>query len=535
MSAQPIGYQFVVDACDLLLPPLSRPGQTASVRVVAGAQPDAYRTPVLYPQALWPGDRILDHLRVALRHEGVQPGVFQALADKVDMPRLLLDDAQDGVQPFHRRLAFLHTFATGEDVPLPPVAQGQRYVDVVNPRLQFTVTGGDLHPQYRVRNNLLGTPRFCPQVFKVPALRHAVEHDPVWGRDSWQGCPPDIQERVELYLYHQETRASWKIEAETPSARRLQAFVELLRRTQHKDFVTASGLAELHAGILGKSGAAPEQPSATHPWRTEQAWVGHANRNWQEVISLLGAPPSDLPDLMAGLLDCHQRLTVEGELHPVVHAACIGFPLVYIHPFSDGNGRAHRFVFHNILAQRQYAPPGTVFPLSAWLLNHRRDYIGSMTDTCRGILGMAELATLPDGHMQVLNDIKAGFRFPDLTTEALSLCRFVEAAVFDELEPDIRFIQNFDKAQRGLDELVEWPSTTQALFIKLCVQNDGTLSQRKRKLDEFRDLSAPLLSELESCVRAAYDLPEPPAETDADRRPPRDAPEAAAAPPPKGW
>ena len=35
------------------------------------------------------------------------------------------------------------------------------------------------------------------------------------------------------------------------------------------------------------------------------------------------------------------------------------------------------------------------------------------------------------------------------------------------------------------------------------------------KLDAFRDLPAPLLSQLESCVRTAFDLPAPQAELDA--------------------
>ena len=131
--------------------------------------------------------------------------------------------------------------------------------------------------------------------------------------------------------------------------------------------------------------------------------------------------------------------------------------MVYIHPFMDGNGRAHRFLFHNVLAQREYAPPGTLFPLSAWLLNHRRDYIGCMTDTCQGILGTADLQRLPDGRLKVRNDIKAGFQFPDLTLEALSLCRFVEASVREELEPNIEFLKHFDEALHGLEVLVEWP------------------------------------------------------------------------------
>ena len=219
--------------------------------------------------------------------------------------------------------------------------------------------------------------------------------------------------------------------------------------------------------------------------------MGHIDQHWNEVVSLLGAPPDALPDLMAGLIACHQRVSAEGSLPPVVHAACIGFLMVYIHPFMDGNGRAHHFLLHNVLAQREYAPPGTLFPLSAWMLNHRWDYIGCMTDTCQGILGTANLQRLPDGRLKVLNDIKSGFQFQDLTLEALSLCRFVEASVREELEPNIEFLKHFDEALHGLEGLVEWPYPRLALFIKLCVQNNGSvqnngrLSKRKRNLESF--------------------------------------------------
>ncbi|MXZ41206.1 MAG: hypothetical protein F4Z18_05370 [Caldilineaceae bacterium SB0666_bin_21] len=67
------------------------------------------------------------------------------------------------------------------------------------------------------------------------------------------------------------------------------------------------------------------------------------------------------------------------------------------------------------------------------------------------------MSNLPDGSLKVLNDIKVGFQFPDLTSEALSLCRLVEVAVLVELKPNIKFIRHFDAVRHGLEDLVEWP------------------------------------------------------------------------------
>jgi len=495
---QPVGYQFIIEALGLDLPPLLRPGCIERVRTVQETETDLHQAPVLYPEAMWPGDRLFDHLRFALEHEGVQPGVLKAFGNRTDLPRLILDDATQSVRPLHRRLAFMHTFLTGEIVPLA-VAKGQRYIDVANPRLQFVLDKGDLDPAYRVRNNLLGNPRFCPQVFKSARMLAALRDDSVAGNDPWANCPPELQERIEHYLYHHETQASWKIEREPPHARRIREFVSLLRLAHLRDFMSETGLAELQRSITGQRSQAGQPP-----WRTEQVWVGFADREWQEVVVLLGAPPATLPRLMAGLLACHRRLRGDSNLPPVVHAACTSFPLVYIHPFSDGNGRAHRFLLHNVLAQRGYLPADTIFPLSAWLLKNRRAYVASMTPTCQGIVDMARMRWLPESRMEVTNDVEPFFQYMDLTGEVAALYHFVQATVREEMEPSIDFMVHFDDARQQLEGHVDWPYRRLSLFINLCHQNGGRLSKNKRALSEFRCLPDAQLARLEACVQRAF-------------------------------
>lgn len=496
---RPVGYQHLVEACNLDLPSLLRVGQVAAVRSVqpAGRTRDVETT--LYPHGMWPGNDIVDHLRFALQHEGVQPGVLHALAQHADMRAVIAGHArQHGVRPLHRRLAFMHTFLTDETVPLR-VSDDQRYVDMASGRLQFVLDRGDRDRRYRVRNNLLGAAgRFCPQVFKTPQLREVLRADDVAGIDPWQGCGEDIRARVEDYLYLHETQASWQIEAETPDTRRTREFMDLLRRAGGHDFVSAQGLAELNACILGRA------PNSEAPWRTTQTWVGYMDAQWQEHITMLGAPPHALAGLMDGLVDCHRRIRADGNVPPVVHGACVGFALVYIHPFADGNGRAHRFVFHNILAGREYLPPGLAFPLSAWLLRDRKAYIGSMTRTSERILDRAQLRWLPDARLEVVNDIAPHFRYLDLTNEAVSLHRFIRATVQEEMEPNIDFLIKFDDAVHRIDNVVNWTYPQVSLFIKLCAQNQGRLSRRKRELPAFRDVPETVLTQLEACVRDAY-------------------------------
>jgi Fic family protein len=74
---------------------------------------------------------------------------------------------------------------------------------------------------------------------------------------------------------------------------------------------------------------------------------------------------------MQGLIAANERIC-EGELDSVLQAAATAFGFVYIHPFQDGNGRLHRCLIHHVLAERKFAPPGMVFPVSPVMLDQRR-------------------------------------------------------------------------------------------------------------------------------------------------------------------
>ncbi len=52
----------------------------------------------------------------------------------------------------------------------------------------------------------------------------------------------------------------------------------------------------------------------------------------------------------------------------------LGFRLLFTHPFEDGNGRIHRYLFHHVLAESGFVPKGLVFPVSAVILERIDDY-----------------------------------------------------------------------------------------------------------------------------------------------------------------
>src|SRR5690606_11842489 len=154
--------------------------------------------------------------------------------------------------------------------------------------------------------------------------------------------------------------------------------------------------------------------------------------------------PEDLPDLMAGLVEAHERIE-QGQVHPVVHAAAIAYGFVFLHPFEDGNGRIHRFLIHNILARSGYTPEGLMFPVSAVMLKHPRDYDASLEAFSRPLVPLTEFTLDDQGRMTVHNDTAIWYRFIDMTPQVEALFAFIEKTIDTELAEGLNFLINYDR------------------------------------------------------------------------------------------
>ena len=108
------------------------------------------------------------------------------------------------------------------------------------------------------------------------------------------------------------------------------------------------------------------------------------------------------------------------------------------------------------------------------------------------------------GRMTVANDTKDFYRFIDLTTQAEALFAFIRETIEVELVEELRFLVNYDKTKRAIQEVVDMPDRMIDLFIRCCFQNHGKLSQRKRE-DLFKMLSDQEVAGMEVAIRQAQD------------------------------
>lgn len=458
------------------------------------------KTQETYPRTYWPGESDFEHLEFALKREGLHLQLLRAL-----LPRLAAEEVAAYVQSkptsaYARRIWFLYEEFSGQRVNLPDVTQGN-YVDLLDERDYYTGPA-TRSPRHRVNVNLLGSLNFSPMLRRTKNLKAAE------GKRLEQRCrkvieaiPPEFYARALQYLYTKETKSSYAIEREAPDQKRAQKFADALREAAQRDYLLEETLIGLQQSIV-------DPRFANRGWRdtiNEQNYVGHSVGLTDEEVHFIAPRPQDLAELMPVYLEGARRI-LNSSIHPVLAAALIAYPFVFLHPFSDGNGRLHRFLIHYVFSFRRFAPDGVVFPISATMLHRPQDYDASLESFSKPLLPLVEYKLDGHGRMTVLNDTRDFYRYVDCTFIAETLFSFVEDTIERELPAEILFLQQYDTARRLMRDVVDLPNRHADLFVRLCLQSNGSLSKGKRQLPEYAVLSDKEIGGLEAAVVEAFAL-----------------------------
>lgn len=502
----PAGYaQAIIEYRLAVLPP-----HRLSFIATKGARRERVedgRVLVVLPASYAPGPGLIEQLEFALKYDGVNLEVLSALFGRVDLvgfeQQLTAFVRERPTGRYGRRLWFLYEFLTGRRLALEDVNTGN-YVELLD-EAEFFTGAPQRSRRHRVVDNLLGDVRFCPMVRRTPVLERFVKSGL---RDEVQriieAFDEDAIRRAVSYLFTKETRSSFDIEGEKPGPARTERFVALLRGAAELQRVTTADLIRLQNSTV-------DDRFADKGWRTDQVYVGEQLDLARQKIHYIAPRPTDVGSLMDGLLACARRLE-DSPVDPVVQAAVISFGFVFIHPFSDGNGRLHRLLIHHVLARRGFTPKGLIFPVSAVMLDRRSEYDACLEAFSVPLMRLMDFDEDEAGVITVKNETVGLYRFFDATSMAEALARWVEQTVKVEFRAELDFVVRFRETRRALEAIVELPDRLMNLFIKLCLSNAGRLSPSKRK-KHFAVLSEEEVKAMERAVKTHMKgLPQAPEE-----------------------
>ncbi len=492
-AATPAGYAALIDAYGLAVPlprTLSAFGQRHRI-----VEQDGWRilTPRHAPHATLEG-----HLIFALKYEGLDLAVLKRLflaTGSAAIESLVRETPTGG---YARRIWFLYEWLTGTNLDLPDATAG-RYVSVVNPELQFAGEG-KIEPRYRVKNNLPGTPDFCPLVFRTESLeRFTALNLSERARAIVADVPRDILARTAAFLLLKDSRSSYAIEGERPPLDRVQRWGRAIGEAGRQS-IDMDELQRLQNIVIG------DARFVMLGLRNSGGFIGEHDRVTRMPLPAhISARSEDLLALIEGMI-AFDRGQAQ-NLDAVIAAAVLAFGFVYIHPFEDGNGRIHRYLIHHVLAERGFNPPGVVFPVSAAILERMDDYRTVLESYSDRLLPLISWEPTESFNVHVLNDTGDFYRFFDATPHVEFLYACVQKTIEEDLPQEADFLRRYDAFGGEVEAYIDMPERTLDLLFQFLHQNDGVFSKRARE-KEFSALTDSEAMHIESIFQKVFNTDE---------------------------
>lgn len=485
----PIGYGYLSKHFALaVLPPYKKSfsfSQSVRVKETTPEGEDEF-----FPMKFCPNDTWQEHLLFAIRHEGINLQILKALFQKIENADVVALIQKKSHSVYHRRIWFLYEFLTDTTLPISPMKTGN--YDYVLPPEQYFVLDeahADRAKRQRLFNNLPGNSDFCPIVRLTKKIKSGIKKDfSAEISEILKRYPSELVYRASSFLYLKETKSSYAIERQTPTQKRIAAFMALLQQAGHVK-LSEQLLIQLQNSIV-------DERYAESSYRTDQVYVGQTLTPGHEIIHFVGAKPEDVPMFMSAWLQTAAKL-LSADCNPVISAAVLSFAFVFIHPFDDGNGRIHRYLLHHILAEKRFNPENIIFPISAVLYKNAKLYDGMLESFSQKLLPLLEYSLAEDGTMTVQNATADFYRYINFTQIAEDFFSVVEETLRSELIPELDYLIAWEHARENMREIVDMPEKKVLQFILFTQQNNGIFPKgRRAQFAELTDQEIQLLAEI---------------------------------------
>lgn len=445
-----------------------------------------------FVEAMRPAANLRGHLTFHFKHEVLHLEMLSRLVERLDTTELEDWIEHEPSGQYARRAGFLYEWLTGRQLDVTATIGGA-YVDLLDDHKLVAASPGQAtaNRRWRVRDNLAGTPAFCPVVRKTRTWADAAAVDlPHLLRELAVEFGEDVLLRSAVWMTLRESKASFAIEGEADQANRIQRFTDVLARCTGAGELPLNhpALAQLQADILGE-----RTTLQLFGIRRSPVFVGEVVR-FENIAHYVAPPADELSMMLNGLAMFWERTKGQSA---VMRSAVLAFGFVYIHPLADGNGRVHRFLINDALRRDGAIEEPLILPVSSLITRdagERRAYARILDAVSRplmhalvGTYGFTEQqTTYPDGirsNFEFNGECIArpAWRYPDLTEHVVYLADALTRTVREHMREESHYLQRHAQTRAAIKEIMEMPNIQIDCIIRSAEVNQGKLSHALAK------------------------------------------------------
>lgn len=480
-NSNAIGGQWLCEAFGLqLINPLavvSQIGGRRHTNIDQGIRTESYQ------EGMRPESTLRGHLVFHLKHEVAHLELLSRLFERCDKTDIEAWVNAEPTSQYARRTGFLFEWFTGRRLEVG--LTGGNYVDALDGETVVVSASSEPVRRWMVRDNLPGTPLFCPTVRLTDKSTEAMALDCSKLISDLKGeFGDDMLMRSAVWLTLRESKSSFQIEGEADKGDRIQRFAEVLHQHTGRGEppLNQQSLAMLQGAILGSS-TSLERPGI----RTSPVFVGETAR-YQEVIHYVAPPFEDVPGMLEGLAT---YLKKTASLSAVMRSAVAAFGFVYIHPLADGNGRVHRFLVNDVLRRDGAVQEPLIIPVSGLIAkdsHERRAYDEVLDSFSKPLMSQVSGACkfesnktkYDDGIVSNFvfsgnHDARHAWRFMDLTKHVQFLSDVIERTITQDMRAESAYLRSHYAARAAIKEVIEMPDSQVDRVLRSLEHGNGVL------------------------------------------------------------
>ena len=468
MEMSEIGYsklktQLNLSAFDPLMP-----ARLAPVTSIT-ATPDA----LLIPAKVAPKDEFpLSHLLFALKHEGINLQLLSQALRKIPAKDMLAAITESPTGAYIRIACFLWEAFNKQELKGAPTVTGVA-ANLFDPKKY--ITGPSIrNAKWRVDFNGLGSLDYCVTVERTERINSLLESNILQRANEFLSeLGATASDRAMSWAYLSETKSSFEIEHETPSATKAEAFVELLKKAH----LTTQLDEEYLVGLQNTAITNPLDRAINY--RHQQNWLSSPLRG-AAGVTYIPPPPEIVDDLMKGLVDFANA--APNQIDPLIAAAIVSFGFVFIHPFMDGNGRLSRFLFHHALCQSGALNNGLLLPVSIAMKRNEDLYLAALKSFSEPARKRWEVIWIDgDEYQMTFKSDDSLYRYWNATACVEFGLEMAKQALEKDLREETEFLTKYDLIYRAIDGQYDIRGKDLNTLVLTCMEQNGKISVNRRK------------------------------------------------------
>lgn len=493
-----VGYEFLIQRFALQVA-FPAPASRVDLRVLSLIQTES-GIQVPATMSISNSEDSIDHLVFALRYEGVNLELLQAILPQLSSADIQAHLKSKANSEFARKIGFLYEYFTGRELDINLTATSYVYLF---DKKKYITGKRRVNKKFRIYQNGLGDLDYCPTIRRTKKLELLLERDLFFDLAEFVqrvGGASEL-ERTLGWAYLSETRSSFDIEGESPSQDKTKRFVQLLHQAHEAKPLSEEYLCQLQASIV--LNPIIEELS----FRSIQNWLQRGSGYFRlSDITYIPPSPQDNQRLMRALIDYANDEYPEDNNYALLKAITVSFGFVFNHPFLDGNGRISRFLIHHGLCRAGLLENGLILPISAALKEHEAGYLRSLESVSKKIHELWSIKYVDENQISIDAEYLGSadsYRFWDATEIAEFGLEMASYALDHTLVEEQVYLEKFDQADSLINQQYDLQNKHRALLIR-SISQVGFLSNNVRKKMVQQAISDEVLEGVEQIVCSVF-------------------------------